>query len=128
MTPNGSGTTDGAVHLNYISGKWVYSATPGTDSSNTYHGHPFEQLTCDSSIAAAAKLILQALCLMPYDTTSGAYNGDYVYFDITKAERSFCCGGTWSHGAYAGVFCLGGDHGRGNSGASIGFRSAYYAP
>lgn len=128
MTPDGTGTTEGAVHLNYISGKWVYSATPGTDESGTYHGHPFEQLTCDASIDDAAKLVLQALCLLPADATSGAYNGDYVYFDITKSERSFCCGGHWSNGSSAGVFSLGGSYARSLSYAYVGFRSAYYEP
>ena len=126
VTPDGNGTTTGAVHLNYTNSKWVYSATPGTDPSATYHGHIFEDVTCDSSIGAAAQLVLQSLCLLKYSATSGAYSGDYVYFDISKAERSFYCGGYWNNTGSAGVFYLGGSYARSDAGAGIGFRSAFY--
>ena len=34
-------------------------------------------------------------------------------------------GGSWSYGASAGVFSLGGSYSRSHSGASLGFRSAF---
>ena len=34
-------------------------------------------------------------------------------------------GGSWGHGAYAGVFYLNGDYSRSDVGANLGFRAAY---
>ena len=69
--------------------------------------------------------MLQTLGLYKYDSTAGVYGGDYIYMDVTQAERSFLCGGNWNAGAAAGVFSAGGNNGRGSTNASFGFRAAY---
>ncbi len=124
MTPNGSGTTSGSVKMDWISSHCQYS-TSITVQEDTGRGCTFESVTCDGTISDAAKLLLQALGMLKYDSTAGAYNGDYFYFNNGNAERSFGRGGAWTDGADAGVFSSLGYHGRGRSDGGIGFRSAF---
>jgi hypothetical protein len=124
ITPDGNGRTSGSVKLSWDGSKWKYTTnTPAADT--TYHGCAFENVVCDSTIGDAAKLLLQALAMFRYDTTSDAYGGDYLYFNVTEAERSLCCGGGWGGGAFAGVFYSNLNDGRNISGGGIGFRSAF---
>ena len=124
ITPNGDGRTTGSVKLSWESGAWKFIiGTPAEDT--TYHGCTLESVTCSADIGDAAKLLLQALGLFKYDATAGAYNGDYLYADVTQAERAFRCGGHWGDGSGAGVFCADGSNSRSSSHAYIGFRSAY---
>ena len=124
ITPQGDGRTSGSVKASWDGSKWTLTSNAPADDT-TYHGCTLESVVCDSTIGDAAKLLLQALGIFKYDATSGAYSGDYIYFDVTQAERSFFCGGNWSIGAYAGVFFLLGSYARSNSLALIGFRSAF---
>ena len=50
----------------------------------------------------------------------------YCYMDCTDGEYLPRCGGGWLGASRAGVFLVYLDSPRSNSGASIGFRSAYY--
>lgn len=50
----------------------------------------------------------------------------YCYIGSTEGEYFPVRGGGWGHGAAAGVFYTDLHHPRSNSGASIGFRSAYF--
>ena len=124
ITPNGDGRTSNSLKASWTGSAWKWiSGTPATDT--TYHGCTLEAITVDSGIGAGAILMLQALGLYKYDTTSGAYGGDYIYMDVTQAERSFLCGGDWHFGSYAGVFDAIGNIGRSYSITNFGFRSAY---
>lgn len=127
ITPDGSGTTEGSVKMDFISSKLVYS-TSITDSSKGEHGCQFNVITCDNTISDAAKLLLASIGMTRYDETDTSFGGDYFYFNNAQAERSFYCGGGWGSGANAGVFSSSGNNARSNSSANIGFRSAYYAP
>ena len=127
ITPNGSGTTENSVKLNYVSSHWQWDTTISSKSDSSRNA-PFENTTCSANISDAAKLVLQALCLFKYDATSGAYSGDYFYANNGASERSFFCGGNWYLGASYGVFALFGNYARSLSNASFGFRSAYYEP
>ena len=124
ITPNGSGTTSGSVKMDWISSHCQYS-TSITVQEATGRSCSFESVTCDGTISDAAKLLLQALGMFKYDSTAGAYNGDYFYFNNGEAERSFLRGGSWNDGASAGVFRSNGHPPRSFSGASVGFRSAF---
>jgi hypothetical protein len=62
--------------------------------------------------------------MFKYDSTAGAYNGDYFYFNNAEAERCFDRGGYWGNGADAGVFDSSGIP-RSSANGYIGFRSAY---
>lgn len=124
ITPDGNGRTSGSVKLSWDGSKWTYTTnTPAADT--TYHGCTLENVVCDSTIGDAAKLLLQALGMFKYDSTVGAYGGDYIYFNVTEAERSLLCGGYWCLGANAGVFCSSLYYGRGDSHGCVGFRSAF---
>ena len=110
VTPDGSGTTAGTVKMNYASGKWVYSTTIA-DSKDESRSCQFKDVTADSSIGAAAKLLLQALALMPDTALTGTgidanYGGDYVWANNAADERCPRRGGGWSGGSDAGVFDL----------------------
>lgn len=124
MTPNGSGTTSGSVKIDWVSSHGQFTTTITTQEA-TGRSCTFESVTCDSTIGDNAKLLLQALGLFKYDSTSGAYNGDYFYFNNGEAERAFRCGGSWARGADAGVFCVSGRDARSNAYGSFGFRSAF---
>ena len=124
ITPQGDGRTPGSVKASWSTNKWTLTANDPAEDT-TYHGCLLESVECDNTIGDAAKLLLQALGIFKYDATAGAYNGDYVYMDVTQAERSFYCGGSWSSGSYAGVFSLSGYCARSGWGTNLGFRSAY---
>ena len=124
ITPNGSGTTTGSVKIDWDSshGKWDTTIATQADAGRSC---TFESVTCSANIGDAAKLLLQALGMFKYDATEGAYNGDYFYFNNGVEERAFDCGGSWGHGANAGVFYVSGYYPRSVSDVGIGFRSAY---
>lgn len=124
ITPDGSGTTENSVKMDFISSKCVYSTTI-TVKADTYRNCPFSNVACDSTISDDAKLVLYGLGLLPYETTASKYEGDYFYYNNGAAERSFRCGGYWNHGSNAGVFYLYGNNARSYSHGSLGFRSAF---
>lgn len=124
ITPDGNGTTSGSVKMDWVSSACKYDTTI-SDSAPGAHSCTFEAVNCSANIGDATKLLLQALGMFKYDSTAGAYNGDYFYFNNAEAERSFFRGGNWNSGAYAGVFFSYGFNPRSSSGASFGFRSAF---
>ena len=124
ITPNGSGTTPGSVKMDWANGKLTYS-TSITDASRGAHDCDFEAVTFDDTIGENAQACLKALALLKDDSTSGAYQGDHVYFNNNEAERAFDCGGDWDDAAGNGVFALNGTHPRPAANGHISFRSAY---
>lgn len=125
ITPDGTGTTTNSIKLDYVSNKWKWISGTISSSSDSSRNCDFEAVTADSGFHADAVLLLQALALLPYDATPGAYSGDKLYANNGAAERSFFRGGHYGHGAAAGVF-LGSLHdGRAFTYDDLGFRSAY---
>lgn len=127
ITPDGSGTTEGSVKMDFISSKLVYSTTI-TDSAKGEHNCQFNVITCDSTISDAAKLLLASIGMARYDETDTSFGGDHFYFNNAQAERCFLCGAGWNYGGHAGVFISYGSHARSNAYGTLGFRSAYYEP
>ena len=127
ITPNGSGTTTNSIKCDWTGSVWKWITGSITDANKGSHGCAFESVTYDEGLSAAAVLLLQALGLLKYSSTAGAYLGDYFYLDNSQAERAVSCGGSWGNGASAGVFYSSGNNGRGNSSTGIGFRSAFVA-
>lgn len=128
VTPDGSGTTQGTVKLDFVSSKWTYSTTIA--HTTTSNGCAFKDVTCDSSIGAAAKLLLQALAMLPDTALTGdgidaTYGGDYFYVNNGEAERCLIRGGSWSNGAGAGVFNTNLINPRSDVNDYIGGRSAF---
>lgn len=124
ITPNGNGTTENSVKMDFLSSKVTYSTTI-TSQSDTSRNCAFGNVTCDATISDAAKLKLYALALLPYDTTASSYNSDQFYINNGASERSFFCGGYYSNTTNAGVFFAYGCYARSGASAYLGFRSAF---
>ena len=128
VTPDGTGTTQGTVKLDYSSSVWKYSTTiAGTPGS---YNCDFKSVTVDSSIGSAAQLLLQALAMLPDLSLTGTgidtnYGGDKFYADNSQDERCLLRGGSWYDGAIAGVFLAHLSNDRSFSHGRIGGRSAY---
>lgn len=121
-SPHLSGNT---VKLDYVGSKWTYSTTI-TDSADSSRASLFYQVAADSSISAAAKVLLRSLALLPDEgVTTDEYDGDYMWWNNGVAERCVYRGGDWGSGARAGVFYLYGNYSRSGVSAYIGFRSAF---
>lgn len=126
ITPNGSGTTSNSLKLEWTGSTWQWITGTLTEANKGSHNISFESVTVAGGISAAATLLLQALGLMKYDSTAGAYLGDWFYADTSEAERGFTCGGGWSGGARAGVFDVDGHFSFFSVRYStLGFRSAF---
>lgn len=122
ITPNGSGTTPDSVKMDWISSKLTYSKTI-TDAAPGAHNCTFGSIIADGTIGENAKLLLQALGMLPTDANVLS-KSHQCYFNNGEAERSFPCGGHYSN-ASSGLASFYGNYPRSNSYASIGFRFAY---
>lgn len=74
-------------------------------------GCGFKDVSADSTVGDAAKLLLMSLALMPDTALTGTginatYGGDYFYFNNGADERCPRRGGGWDRGGNAGVFNL----------------------
>lgn len=107
VTPDGNGTTAGTVKLDWVGGKWTY--TTAIANATTSNGCSFVSVACDSTIGAAAKLLLQTLAMLADTALTGDgidanYGGDHFYVNNGEAERCLFRGGSWNRGGNAGVF------------------------
>jgi hypothetical protein len=127
VAPNGSGTTSGTVKLDWVNGAWKYVTTiTGTPGSN---GCKFGAVTAVSSIGAAAKLLLQALAMLPEaGSTTADYGEDYFYANNAEAERVLYRGGYWYNTAAAGVFYSHLADARAAADSDLGFRCSALDP
>ena len=110
ITPDGNGTTEGSIKLDVISSKGVWSANM-TDRKDEGRSCSFKDVTADSTVGAAAKLLLMSLALMPDTALTGTgidatYGGDQFWFNNGADERCPFRGGYWRSGGFAGVFSL----------------------
>jgi hypothetical protein len=125
ITPDGSGTTAGSIKLDVVSSSWRWVTGAIGDRADVGRVFSFESVSCDSSVGAAALLMLQALGLVKYDATAGAYEDDHFWANNGAAERAFIAGGGWSDAGASGAFAVNGRDARSNLNWSIGFRSAF---
>lgn len=80
------------VKLDYVNNKWTYS-TSITNAKDESRSCAFYQVTADSSIGDAAKVMLRALALLPdSDVTTDVYEGDYMWWNNGVAERACIAG------------------------------------
>ena len=129
VTPDGNGTTAGTVKMDWVGGKWKYSTTI-TAQAEESRNCAFKDITADESIGDAAKLLLQALALLPDTALTGTgidttYGGDNVWANNGAEERCPARGGGWVIGGRAGVFLLDLSSPRSSTGWSIGGRCAF---
>ena len=126
ITPDGSGTTEGSVKMDWVSGKLVYSATV-TDAARGEHNLPFYNINVDSSVGEAAINLLIAIGMLPAKYGQSEHDFGYnqqCYFNNAQAERCFFRGGSYSNSNY-GFPSFNGGGVRSYSGTNFGFRSAF---
>lgn len=124
VSPNGSGTTSGSIKMDWISSKLTY-ATTISDAARGNHSCTWGNITCASGVSAAAKLVLQALGMLPYASSDDcAASGNTCYFNNAEEERAFSSGGSYNSTAN-GLASFYGHSARAGSSGYIGFRSAY---
>jgi hypothetical protein len=128
VTPDGTGTTQGSVKLDFIDGSWTYS-TSITSSMQHSRLCEFKDVTYDSTIGDAAMILLQTLAMLPDATLTGdgvdaTYGGGCFYANNGEEERCLYHGGGWADGTYASVFAANLDYKRSRQSAGIGGRCA----
>ena len=129
VTPDGKGTTVGTVKLDTFGGRWTYSTAIA--SVATAGGHSFAGVTVDATIGDAAKVLLQALAMLPDTDLAGDgidinYGSDYFYADNSQAERCLFRGGSWYNNSHAGLFNFYLGESRSIIDGRVGGRSAFY--
>lgn len=112
--------TAGTLKYNYVSGH-IQLTSGDITPEDTWRGDTYQNMTLDSALTVPE--IAKALLIYP-DEPGGDYGGDGHYMN-NSGERLPICGGSWGSTAGAGVFSVDLGNPRSNSGASIGFRSAY---
>lgn len=123
ITPDGSGTTANSIKADWVSSKLTWSASI-TDSARGQHYCMFQDITCASSIADAAKEVLRALGMLPISGTI-ITGWQRCYFNNNEAERSLYRGGSYYSGFQNGFASFNLSHPRSYSLVNVGFRSAY---
>lgn len=125
ILPDGHGTTENSVKLDYRNGSWCYVTGEISDALLHYRCCDFSAVTAHPSVSPFARMLLYALALLP--NVGGAdCDGVEFYANNGAAERMPFRGGRWGQGKNAGVLkaCL--DDPRTFAGEAVGFRSAYY--
>lgn len=112
--------TAGTLKYNYVSGH-IQLTSGDITPEDTWRGDTYQNMTLDSALTVPE--IAKALLIYP-DEPGGDYGGDGHYMN-NSGERLPRCGGRWYLASNAGVFGVGLDDPRSDSGAYIGFRSAY---
>lgn len=124
ITPDGKGTTANSVKIDIVGGKLQWAKTiTHKNADGDWPSCTFGSITCSADIGANAKLLLQALGMMPY-SGSDLCAGHTCWFRNSDEERAFFSGCGWddpSHGL--GSFC--GNHPRSRVDGGLGFRAAY---
>lgn len=124
ISDNAPKQSGSSVKLDWKNSKWTYSNAVSNAAGG--QGCSFANVTCDSNIGDAAKLVLRALAMLPDDgAVATDYQDDYFYMNNNQSERGVSRGGHWGNGAGAGLFDSNGLDGRANTNGYLGFRSAY---
>ena len=97
ITPNGPGTTENSLKLDYVSSKWKWITGTISSATDEARGCTFANVSADDNVCAEAKGLLYAIAMLP-DSTSFDYEGDYFYANNGNAERSPFRGGPGATG------------------------------
>ena len=123
ITPDGKGTTANSVKIDIVGGKLQWAKTiTHKNADGDWPSCTFGSITCSADIGANAKLLLQALGMMPY-SSSDLCAGHTCWFRNSDEERAFFSGCCWYYPSH-GLGSFGGYNPRSNVGADIGFRAA----
>ena len=124
IIPNGKGSTQNSIKLDYVDSCWRYTGGEVTSLLDNIRFCSFADVRTDASVCKKAKELLYSLGCIPVPS----YNDPNVslYANNGAEERIAFRGGRWGQGLNAGIFktCL--DDPRTFSGDAVGFRSAYY--
>ena len=124
ITPDGKGTTANSVKIDIVGGKLQWAKTiTHKNADGDWPSCTFGSITCSADIGANAKLLLQALGMMPY-SSSDLCAGHTCWFRNSDDERAFFSGCGWNNPSL-GLGSFGGRHPRSSVGGVIGFRAAY---
>ena len=106
MQPNGVGTTSGSVKLHWDTDHWKWDTATPTATTGFPKEAAFSDTTCSANISSAAKLLLEALCLIPDPAkSSSVYGGAEIEATITASNEAMIrAGGTYGLAGGAGVF------------------------
>ena len=124
LIPDGRGTTENSVKLDFADGHWRYVTGSVTDTLAKARFCELAEVDTAPEVCNEAKTLLYALgCLC---CRSDGIEGVSLYANNGAEERMAFRGGRWGQGLNAGVFktCL--DDPRTYAGEAVGFRSAYY--
>lgn len=113
--------TAGTLGFDWLSNKITMTSNAITDTSGTSRSTGFEALALDAGLTAVPQII-KSLCL--YKNDESGYNTDNVWATFS-GERMPRRGGSFDHGAHAGVFALGLFFVRSCVFATLGFRAAF---
>lgn len=124
ITPDGKGTTANSVKIDIVGGKLQWAKTiTHKNADGDWPSCTFGSITCSADIGANAKLLLQALGMMPY-SSSDLCAGHTCWFRNSDEERAFFSGCSW-HNPSNGLGSFVGHAPRSDVGDVIGFRAAY---
>ena len=123
ITPDGKGTTANSVKIDIVGGKLQWAKTiTHKNADGDWPSCTFGSITCSADIGANAKLLLQALGMMPY-SSSDLCAGHTCWFRNSDEERAFFSGCGWNDPSN-GLGSFNGNNPRSNVDDDIGFRAA----
>ena len=123
ITPDGKGTTANSVKIDIVGGKLQWAKTiTHKNADGDWPSCTFGSITCSADIGANAKLLLQALGMMPY-SSSDLCAGHTCWFRNSDEERAFFSGCSWNNPSN-GLGSFNGNNPRSNVDDDIGFRAA----
>ena len=124
ITPDGKGTTANSVKIDIVGGKLQWAKTiTHKNADGDWPSCTFGSITCSADIGANAKLLLQALGMMPY-SSSDLCAGHTCWFRNSDEERACFSGCGWTYPSH-GLGSFSGHVPRSSVGDDIGFRAAY---
>lgn len=124
ITPNGLGTTQNSIKLDFVNGCWFYTCGEIQSADPHFRFCKFADVTADRSLSPIAREYLLAIGCLPVPNCSD--HDVELYANNGKPERMAFRGGRWGQGLNAGILKTCFDDPRTYSGDAVGFRSAYY--
>lgn len=125
LTPDGSGTTTGSIKVQRVSGSAIKYVTTDPGAWSGAATFTFANISCDTNITAAAKLLLANLGLLQYDGNTELFSGLEAYLYMDNGERLFLSGCNYGFPSRGLASFYSGNYSRSSAHASIGFRSAF---
>ncbi|MBP3436509.1 MAG: SUMF1/EgtB/PvdO family nonheme iron enzyme [Clostridia bacterium] len=124
LIPDGKGTTQNSVKLDFIDNRWVFVCDTPSSASEEFRSCSFACVSADDSVCEKARELLYALTCLPCRNDT---NKEVSLFASNgSAERIPFRGGRWGQGLNSGLFKTCFDDPRTYAGDAVGFRSAYY--